>query len=121
MFVTPNLCNDMHGDSGCSHANTDAANIQAGDTWLKNNLQPMIDYAIAHDGYVFVTWDEGDSSNLIPFIAIGKHSIAGHAGTVKYSHSSMLKSVEEILGVAPLASAASASDFADLFDSGTFP
>jgi len=120
-FVTPDLCNDMHGDAACSHANTDAANIQAGDAWLKANLQPMIDYALAHDGYVFITWDEGDSTNLIPFIAIGNHAIAKKAGSVKYTHSSLTKSIAEILGVTPLSTAASASDFADLFDQGTFP
>jgi hypothetical protein len=120
-FVTPNLCNDMHGDSACSQANTDAANIKAGDDWLKANLQPMIDYALAHDGYVFITWDEGDSTNLIPFIAIGKHAIAKKAGSVKYTHSSLTKSIAEVFGVTPLSTVASASDFADLFDQGTFP
>ncbi len=120
-FVTPNLCNDMHGDNACPQLNNDAANIKAGDDWLKANLQPMIDYAFAHDGYVFLTWDEGDSTNLIPFIAIGKHSKVKYPGAVKYTHSSLTKSVAEILGVTPLASVASANDFADLFDQGTFP
>jgi len=120
-FVTPSLCNDMHGDGACPQADNDNSNIKAGDDWLKTNLQPMIDYAIAHDGYVFITWDEGDSTNLIPFIAIGKHAIAKKAGTVKYTHSSLAKSVAEVFGITPLASVTSASDFADLFDPGTFP
>jgi acid phosphatase len=120
-FVTPNLCNDMHGDGNCSHADNDAANIKAGDDWLKANLQPMIDYAIAHDGYVFLTWDEGDSTNLIPFIAIGKHAIPKKPGAVKYTHSSLNKSIAEVFGVTPLSTVASATDFADLFDPGTFP
>jgi len=121
VFVTPNLCNDMHGSGSCPQADNDSANIKAGDDWLKANLQPMIDYALAHDGYVFITWDEGDSTNLIPFIAIGKHSIAKKAGTVKYTHSSLNKSIAEVFGVTPISTVASASDFADLFDPGTFP
>jgi hypothetical protein len=120
-FVTPNLCHDMHGASGCPQSNTTAANIKAGDDWLKANLQPMIDYALARDGYVLITWDEGNSTNLIPFIAIGSHSVAGKVSTVKYTHSSLLKSEEEILGVPVLSTVTSASDFADLFDQGTFP
>ncbi len=116
-FITPNLCNDMHGDNACSHANTDSANIQAGDTWLKNNLPAIITYALAHAGFVFVTWDEGDSSNLISFIAVGKNSIAGRAGSVKYTHTSLLKSEEEILGVPVIPTATSATDLADLFTS----
>ncbi|HSQ61583.1 MAG TPA: alkaline phosphatase family protein [Polyangiaceae bacterium] len=120
-FVTPNLCHDMHGDANCTQGTATAGNIKAGDDWLKANLQPIVDYALAHDGYVFITWDEGDSTNLIPFIAIGKHSIAGHPGSVQYTHSSMLKSEEEILGVPVLSTVTSANDFADLFDPGTFP
>lgn len=120
-FVTPNLCHDMHGDANCTQANTDSANIKAGDDWLQANLQPMIDYALAHDGYVFVTWDEGNSTNLIPLIAIGKHSKANYPGAVKYTHSSLNKSIAEVFGVTPLTTVAGANDFADLFDQGTFP
>lgn len=118
-FITPNLCHDMHGDALCPQGASDGPNIKAGDDWLKANLQPIIDYALAHNGYVFITWDEGDSTNLMPLIAIGKSSIAGRAGAVMYTHSSLLKSEEEILGVPVLPSVTSANDFADLFT--TFP
>ena len=114
-FVTPDLCNDMHGAGGCPQGTTNAEDIQAGDTWLKNNLQPMIDYAIAHDGYVFIVWDEGDTSLTIPFIAIGKNVKVKYSGPTTYSHSSLLKSEEEILGVPVLSTVSSANDFADLF------
>lgn len=120
-FITPDLCNDMHGDSNCQQANTDAANIKAGDDFLKNNLPPIIAYALAHDGYVFVTWDEGDNTNLIPFIAISNHAKKNYAGAVKYTHSSLLKSEELILGVPVLSKVANDNDFADLFDQGFFP
>lgn len=116
-FITPSLCNEMHGASGCASGTSDAPNIKAGDDWLKNNVQPIIDYALAHDGFVFITWDEGDSTNLIPFIAIGNAAIAAHAGSVMYTHSSLLKSEEEILGVPVLASVSPANDFSDLFTS----
>jgi phosphatidylinositol-3-phosphatase len=114
-FVTPNLCHDMHGDALCPQGVSDGPNIKAGDDWLKANLQPIIDYALAHNGYVFITWDEGDSTNLMPFIAIGKNVIAGRPGGVAYTHSSLLKSEEEILGVPVLPSVMGASDFGDLF------
>lgn len=116
-FITPNLCHDMHGAAACPQGTTDGPNIKAGDDWLKANLQPIIDYALAHNGFVFVTWDEGDATNLIPFIAIGKNSIAGHVGAVAYTHASLLKSEEKILGVPVLPSAAGANDFGDLFTS----
>lgn len=121
-FITPDLCHDMHGDSACSQGTDVSGNIHAGDNWLMTNLQPIIDYAMANNGYVFITWDEGDKQTLqTPFIAIGKHVKAGYTGTVAYNHSSMLKSEEEILGVPILPTVMSASDLADLFESGTFP
>ncbi len=94
---------------------------QAGDDWLKNNLPGIITYALAHNGFVFVTWDEGDNTNLIPFIAISAHSKKNYAGAVKYTHSSLLKSEELILGVPALAKVANDNDFKDLFDQGFFP
>ncbi|HEX4446250.1 MAG TPA: alkaline phosphatase family protein, partial [Polyangiaceae bacterium] len=66
-FITPNLCDDMHGAGGCANSNT----IQAGDTWLSTNLPPMIAFANAHSGVIFLVWDEGDQTLKIPFVAIG--------------------------------------------------
>lgn len=114
-FITPSLCDDMHGATGCSQGTTNSENIQAGDAWLKTNLPPIITYALAHDGYVFVTWDEGSATSLMPFIAIGKNVKPKYPGSVKYTHSSLLKSEEEILGVPVLSTVSSANDFTDLF------
>lgn len=116
-FITPNLCNDMHGDSGCPNSNE----IKSGDNWLKRNLPQIIDYVNAHQGAIFLVWDEGDNTNLIPFIAIGPGVKKGHAGTVRYDHSSLLKSVERILQVPILATVSGANDFTDLFEAGQFP
>ena len=66
-FVTPNLCNDMHGASGCPQSDT----IRAGDDWLATNLPPIIDYATTHAGVIFLVWDEGSATLKIPFLAIG--------------------------------------------------
>jgi phosphatidylinositol-3-phosphatase len=116
-FITPNLCNDMHGDSGCPNSNE----VKSGDNWLKKNLPQMIDYVNAHQGAIFLVWDEGDNTNLIPFIAIGPGVKSGYAGTVRYDHSSLVKSVEKILQLPILATVSGANDFADLFQAGQFP
>lgn len=116
-FITPNLCNDMHGDSGCPNSNE----IKSGDNWLKRNLPAMIDYANANQGAIFLVWDEGDNTNLIPFVAIGPGVKKGYAGTVRYDHSSLVKSVEKILQLPILATVSGANDFTDLFESGQFP
>jgi hypothetical protein len=120
VFITPDLCHDMHGDASCTQGTATNANIKAGDDWLAAELPRILTYANAHDGVVFLTWDEGDSSNLIPFLALGPRIKPGSVATT-YSHSSQLKSVEEILGVPVLSTVSSANDFADLFQPGQFP
>jgi len=121
VFITPNLCDDMHGDLGCPSGTGTAANIRAGDTWLSTELPRIIAYTQAHErAVIFITWDEGDATNLIPFIAIGQHIKPG-VSTMTYSHSSLLKSAEEMLGVPVLATVTNAHDFADMFTAGSFP
>jgi hypothetical protein len=117
VFITPNLCHDMHGATGCPNSNT----IRSGDDWLKAELPRIINYATTHAGIVFITWDEGNSTNKMPFLAVGPGVKAGYAGAVSYNHSSLLKSVEEILGLPILSTVSGASDFTDLFNSGFFP
>ncbi|MEP6863507.1 MAG: alkaline phosphatase family protein [Deltaproteobacteria bacterium] len=116
VFITPNLCNDMHGAIGCP-SGTD---ITRGDTWLSNELPRIVTYAMAHDSIVYVVWDEGSSTQIIPFFAIGPHVKTGMTPTV-YSHSALLKSIEQQLGVPVLATVSAAPDFSGMFDAGYFP
>ena len=61
-YVVPNDDNDMHNGS------SKAAQIKAGDAWLKANVPAML----AGGAEVIVTWDEGTRSNEhIATIAIG--------------------------------------------------
>ena len=49
----------------------DAQNIKAGDTWLSTELPRIIAYTQQHhDAVIFLTWDEGDATNLIPFVLV---------------------------------------------------
>lgn len=121
VFITPNLCHDMHGASGCPSGTVVSANIKAGDTWLSTELPRILAYAQAHDSIVMLTWDEGDSSNLIPFLMLGPSVKTNYMSSVTYSHSSQLKTIEELLGVAPLAKVSAANDFADMLMPGTLP
>lgn len=115
VFLTPNLCNEMHGDPGCPSGTSSTANIAAGDAWLATNLPPILAYANAHDSIVYLVWDEGSSNQTIPFIAAGAHVKPGPVATA-FSHSSQLKSVEEQLGLPVLPAVQSATDFAAMFD-----
>jgi hypothetical protein len=116
-FITPDLCNDMHGARACAGQDY----VRLGDDWLKAELPALIDYANAHDGVIFLTWDEGEQTPQMPFLAIGPHVKPGYAGNVRYTHGSMLKSVEEILQLPVLPTVQGENDLADLFVDGYFP
>ncbi len=121
VFITPDLCHDMHGSFTCPSGILDSPNIKAGDAWLQAELPRIINYTQTHDALIFIIFDEGDSSNLIPFVAIGKHVKVGYVSSVAYNHSSLIKSIEQYLGVPELATVASANAFTDMFEAGTFP
>ncbi|HXX66287.1 MAG TPA: alkaline phosphatase family protein [Polyangiaceae bacterium] len=116
-FITPNLCHDMHGASGCR----DTSWVRQGDDWLSTELPRIIEYVDSHAGVIFVEWDEGAATALMPFIAIGPGVKVGYASRVRYGHGSVLKSIEAILGLPALARVAGERDLSDLFRAGQYP
>jgi phospholipase C len=118
-FITPNLCNDMHGAGGCTSSNT----IKMGDTWLSTEVPKILASAQYKDGgALFVTWDESSGGDgpigMIVVSPLAKGG--GYNNTTHYDHSSTLKTMEEIFGVTLLrgAAAAGTNDLADLFKAG---
>ena len=60
-FITPNLCDDMHGNTGCPST----PEITQGDTWLKTNVPVIIaSDAYKNGGAIFITWDESEGGEL---------------------------------------------------------
>jgi phosphatidylinositol-3-phosphatase len=124
-FITPNLCNDMHGASGCMNGcNSTTADlcIPAGDAWLAANVPPIINYVNQHDGVLFIVWDEPEGTvNTQPFIVVGPHVKRHYGSTLNYTHSSYLKTLEKILKVPVNSRVSSATDFADFFQPMFYP
>jgi hypothetical protein len=128
VFITPDLCDDMHSDvlslSPCGL--TDSQRITDGDTWLSTEV-PKIQASAAYknNGVLFILWDEGDEPTIgpaangpIPLFVLSPKAKTNYASNTAFSHSSMLKTVQEILGVSPLlGGAASATDLAEFFTS----
>lgn len=117
-FITPNLCDDMH--SGCPVLSN---KVKQGDHWLARVI-PGIEASRAYrqGGVIFITWDEGEGGNgPIGLIALSPDAKGhGYANSLYYTHSSLLRTVEEIFHVRPfLGGAAHARDLRDLFR--TFP
>jgi hypothetical protein len=57
----------------------------------------------------------------MPFIAIGPSIKTKYTSTVSLTHSSILKSVEEMLGLPILAAVSKSTDLSDFFLAGSVP
>ena len=113
-FISPNRCDDMH--NSCAPLNDP---ILQGDVWLSTEVPKILaSRAYTNNGVLFILWDEGDSGNRpIGMIVLSpKAKGGGYQNTIHYTHSSTLRTVEEIFGVTRmLGDAANATDLRDLF------
>jgi phosphatidylinositol-3-phosphatase len=114
-FITPNLCHDMHDT--CAPLNDP---VQQGDTWLAQHIPTILNsQAYMNGGIIFITWDEGEGGDgPIGMIVLSKNAKGGgYTNTIHYTHSSTLRTLEEIFGVSPfLGDAAHSNDLRDLFN-----
>ncbi len=113
-FITPNLCDDMHDSSGCPTSNS----VKNGDTWLSKAIPTlMASSAYKNGGIIMITWDEGEGGDgPIGMIVLSPNAKHGYSNTIHYTHSSTLRTLQEIFGVGPLlGDAAKATDLSDLF------
>jgi phosphatidylinositol-3-phosphatase len=106
-IIVPNLCHDMHD---CS--------TKVGDTWLKQHLPPIINYNETHNGLLILTWDEADpdanGKNQIATILTGPMVTPGKYAQ-DITHYSVLRTIEDITGVACTANACKASDITGIW------
>jgi phosphatidylinositol-3-phosphatase len=117
-FITPNLCHDMHSNTCAGSADP----IKQGDDWLAANVPAIQAYVAAHQGVLWIVWDEpAGSSGTIPLLVLGPHVKANFASALTYSHGSLVRSVEQILALPTLATVASDNGFADFFAAGFYP
>lgn len=90
-FITPNLCSDTHN---CS--------VGTGDTWLKNHVPAILKSpaCVSAKCLVIITWDEGSSgSNHVLTVFAGSGAKRGVVSSVKYTHYSLLRTIEYIFGL----------------------
>ncbi|HUJ29349.1 MAG TPA: alkaline phosphatase family protein, partial [Myxococcales bacterium] len=117
-FITPNACDDGHNSSGC--ATTDE--VKNTDNWLAANVPTILNSAAyRNNGALFITWDESEGTTDVPIgmiVLSPKAKGHGYSNSISYTHSSTLRTMQEIFGVQPfLGDAANATDLSDLFSS----
>ncbi|MBO0727169.1 MAG: hypothetical protein J2P52_16305, partial [Blastocatellia bacterium] len=140
-WITPNQYNDMHTtlSAGYQGLTGDPARIKQADDFLRQ-IVPMImeSKAYKNHGVIIIWWDESESDGVagdngddfnhtIGEIIISKHAhknVNGlpYASPVEFTHSSDLRTMQEIFRVGPfLRDAANANDLSDLFERGAIP
>jgi hypothetical protein len=140
-WITPNQYNDQHsaltngygGPAGTPNTGQ-ASEIAVGDNFLARAV-PLIMASDAYkdEGVILLWWDESeggdDPTRTLPFIVISKkaHPNVGglpYASSVQYSHSSTLRTMQEVFDVDPddgfpfLGDAFVATDLRALFQPG---
>lgn len=96
-FISPNLCNDMHN---CS--------VATGDAWLKANVSAILTSPAftTQRSLLVVTFDEGDSGdNVVACVFAGPAARAHTVVATPFTHYSLLRTIEEAWGLAPLTGA----------------
>jgi hypothetical protein len=103
IWITPNLCHDMHD---CS--------VSTGDRFLATLVPPLL-RSLGPRGVLFLTWDEGSSDTGCCNLASGGHIATIVAGpgashgaqmTSPTDHYSVLQTIEDILRLPRLRGAA---------------
>lgn len=105
VWITPNLCSDMHD---CS--------TSAGDHWLASWVPRILaSPGWRTGGVVFITWDEGTTNNGCCRYAGGGHIVTlvisplgkpHYASNVPYDHYSLLRTITDAWGMRELGHAA---------------
>jgi hypothetical protein len=114
-FITPDLCNDMHDSAGCATPD----NVANGDAWLSREVPKILASKAYQDGgALFITWDESEGGDGTPIglIAISPLAKKGYENDVAYTHSSLLRTVQDVFSLRPyMRDAVNATSLGDLF------
>jgi phospholipase C len=113
-FITPDMCNDMHDSAGCPSPDS----VANGDAWLAREVPKILaSEAYKAGGALFITWDESEGGNEpIGLIALSPFAKPGYAGTIAYTHSSLLRTIQDVFALRPfMRGAANAVSLEDLF------
>ena len=146
-WITPDQYNEMHSGltGGFAGLTGDASNIKAGDNTV-SRLVPMIMASKAYKdgGVIILWWDESESDGepgdnaddfnhtigeiVISDLAHPNENGMPYASSIDYTHSSDLRTMQEIFHVKAdsktspyLGDAANANDLSDLFAPGVIP
>lgn len=118
-LVIPNKKDIMHLVPGTSIAQR----IQNGDKWASTYLPQLLNSPEYQSGKtaIIITWDEGNNSTFtVPLIVLTPYTTVKGASSVSYNHYSVLKGIQQMVGVAPLLGHAGDAGVASIRDDAQF-
>jgi phosphatidylinositol-3-phosphatase len=105
-FIAPDAENDAHDCPGGGAACTDAQKLAAADTWLRNNIDPLVQSPALANSLFIIVFDESVDIDIahgggqVALVMAGTHVKAGFRSTTFYQHQSTLRLVLDLLRVA---------------------
>jgi hypothetical protein len=109
-FVTPNMCHSMHN---CS--------VRTGDAWLRHIVRLLTASSAYQRGTtaIAVTFDESDGGdNHVATFVVAPSTVPGTRADESFTHYSLLRTTEEMLGLPPLGRARGAHSMRAAFNLG---
>jgi hypothetical protein len=98
-IIVPNKVHDMHKTATTK---TIASRVMAGDQWTSGIMPQLLaspEYQAGRTAIV-LTWDEANAKTTqIPFVVISPYTTPGTISKTAFSHYSLLKATEEMLGI----------------------
>jgi phosphatidylinositol-3-phosphatase len=110
IWVVPNLCHDTHD---CP--------VEQGDAWLESFVPRILEssaFQPGGNGVLYITFDEGHGDsvgNEVLTLAVGPNVKAAMRTAVAHNHYSLLRTIEEGLGLPCLANACDANTLGEIF------
>jgi hypothetical protein len=108
VWVTPNLCSDMHD---CP--------VATGDAWLSTHLPAILRSPQFAGSVLFLVWDEGTSviggGGQIPLVTVSPWTPPGTRIATAANHYNLLRTIEDAWSLAPLGQSATAGAITAFF------
>ena len=109
VFIAPNAEDDAHDCPTGGSACLDTDKLTAADSWLKNNIDPLINSPALANSVFIIVFDESLDTDIAPapngggniaWVMAGSHVKSAFKSTTTYQHQSTLRLIMDLLAVA---------------------
>lgn len=122
VYILPDSQDDGHDCPGGAPSCTDDQELAAADSWLKANIDPLINSPKFGNSVLIVTFDEAQSTDFtngggqVATVLVGPHVKSAFRSGVMYQHQSLLRTVLQLLKVNDMPGASAvANSMSDFF------